>query len=64
MLDLQVQHSGSLSMALLILAGSLTVWLLPAFKGNHWREKTLQRKGYNLISELDAPSSRESHYAL
>ena len=60
MLDLQVQHSDSLPMALLILVGSLTIWLLPAFKGNHWREKVLLRKGYSLVSELDAPSAREA----
>ncbi len=60
MLDLQTQHSGSLTMALLILACSLAVWLLPAFKGNIWREKSLLRKGYSLVSELDAPSAREA----
>lgn len=41
---------------LMIMVGYLLVILVPAFKGNTWRENMLQSKGYVLTGEVKASS--------
>ena len=41
---------------LMIMLGYLLIMLVPAFKGNAWREKNLQSKGYVLTGEVKASS--------
>lgn len=39
---------------LVYFSGFLLIWLLPAFKGNKWRETNLLKKGYSLTSTVQA----------
>lgn len=34
--------------------GYLTLWLLPAFKGNQWRETNLSKRGYEKTATVQA----------
>ncbi len=45
----------------LILFGVYTgLWLVPGFKGNKWRERYLERRGYELIKTVKAGSPEEA----
>jgi len=33
------------------------VWLVPALRGNGWRESHLARRGYVFVGEVSAPSA-------
>lgn len=35
---------------LIISAGYIALWLVPAFQGNRWREANLNRRGYRFLS--------------
>ena len=37
---------------LLLSAGSFALWLVPAFKGNKWREENLTKRGYTLVNSV------------
>lgn len=37
-----------------LLAGYFALWLVPAFKGNKWREENLSKRGYELLSSAKA----------
>ncbi|MFN2267782.1 MAG: DUF2628 domain-containing protein, partial [Desulfonatronovibrio sp.] len=41
---------------LMIMLGYLLIMLIPAFKGNIWRENLLQDKGYILKTKIEASS--------
>lgn len=48
-------ESGLQAIAYLVLiAGYLALWLVPAFKGNAWRAANLVSKGYELTDTLQA----------
>ena len=51
----QSQESGAQALVYLILAaGYFALWLVPAFKGNKWREENLSKRGYELLSSAQA----------
>ena len=51
----QSQESGAQALVYLILAaGYFASWLVPAFKGNKWREENLSKRGYELLSSAQA----------
>ena len=39
---------------LILAAGYFTLWLVPAFKGNKWREENLTKRGYEKIATVQA----------
>jgi len=39
---------------LLLAAGYFTGWLVPAFKGNKWREENLSKRGYEQLTTVQA----------
>jgi Protein of unknown function (DUF2628) len=39
---------------LLLVAGYLTLGLVPGFKGNKWREKNLVRRGFEMLGTVQA----------
>jgi len=51
----QSQESGAQALVYLILAAAyFALWLVPAFKGNKWREENLSKRGYELLSSVQA----------
>lgn len=51
----QSGESGARVLVYLILAvGYLTIWLVPAFKGNKWRERNLSKRGYEQLTTVQA----------
>jgi hypothetical protein len=49
----QSQKSGEQALVfLLVSAGYFALWLVPAFRGNNWREENLSKRGYELISTV------------
>jgi len=51
----QSQESGAQALVYLILAaGYFALWLIPAFKGNKWREENLSKRGYELNSSVQS----------
>ena len=49
-------NGGSPALFLLVAAVYFILWLLPAFKGNQWREKNLTKRGYQLQGTVQAAS--------
>ncbi len=49
--------------SLIIIIGYWALWLIPGFKGNKWREKNLQKRGYELIDTIQA-ETRDAALAL
>ncbi|HEX4962679.1 MAG TPA: hypothetical protein VF173_17720 [Thermoanaerobaculia bacterium] len=47
---------------IIVLAGLLVLWLIPAFKGNTWREKNLAARGYEKVFTVQA-ETRDSAIA-
>jgi hypothetical protein len=43
---------------IITLIGSLAVWLVPAIKGNSWRESDLVVREYELVSEVRAEAPK------
>lgn len=39
---------------LILAAGYFTLWLIPAFKGNSWREQNLSKRGYEKLATIHA----------
>ncbi|MBP8812264.1 MAG: DUF2628 domain-containing protein [Laribacter sp.] len=39
---------------LLLAAGYFALWLVPAFKGNKWREENLSKRGYEQLTSVQA----------
>lgn len=39
---------------LILSLGYFALWLIPAFKGNEWRENNLAKKGYDRLSSVEA----------
>ncbi|MCG9056141.1 DUF2628 domain-containing protein [Laribacter hongkongensis] len=39
---------------LLLAAGYFALWLVPAFKGNKWREANLSKRGYEQLTSVQA----------
>lgn len=39
---------------LILSAGYLMLWLVPAFKGNKWREENLSKRGYEQLTTVQA----------
>jgi hypothetical protein len=51
----QSRESGSQAFVYLILAaGNFALLLVPAFKGNKWREENLSKRGYEQLSTVQA----------
>jgi hypothetical protein len=51
----QAGDSGAKAFVYLILAaGYFTLWLVPAFKGNSWRERSLSKRGYELVATVQS----------
>lgn len=42
--------------ALVLLVCYLVLWLVPAFKGNKWRDRNLCKKGYKCVATVQAKS--------
>lgn len=42
------------ALSYLILAGYFALWLVPAFKGNKWREENLSKRGYEKLATVQA----------
>lgn len=38
-------------------AGYFALWLIPAFKGNKWREQNLTKRGFELVSTVEAETT-------
>ncbi len=54
-IDASRSSPGELALAyLMLLGGSFTVWLVPAFKGNSWRVSNLVSRGYEFVAEVRA----------
>jgi len=39
---------------LILAVGNFTLWLVPGFKGNKWREENLTKRGYEKITTVQA----------
>lgn len=52
--DASAQDGAAAVVYLLLAAAYFSLWLVPAFKGNGWRESNLQRRGFALVAELQA----------
>lgn len=39
---------------LILIAGYFALWLVPAFKGNKWREENLLKRGYEILTTVQA----------
>lgn len=51
----QAGKGGAQALVYLILAaGYFTLWLVPAFKGNSWREQNLSKRGYEQVSTVQS----------
>ncbi|WP_304307844.1 DUF2628 domain-containing protein [Pseudacidovorax intermedius] len=51
-------ESGTQALVYLLLsAGYFVLWLLPAFKGNAWRDADLVRRGYDRLATLEADTA-------
>jgi len=51
----QSQESDAQTLVFLIIsAGYFSLWLVPAFKGNKWREENLKKRGFELLSSIRA----------
>jgi len=51
----QAQASGAQALVYFVLAaGYFVLWLVPPFKGNKWREENLSKRGYELLSTVQA----------
>lgn len=51
----QSQESEAQALVYLILAaGYFALWLVPAFKGNKWREENLSKRGFEFLSSVQA----------
>ena len=51
----QSGEGGAQALVYLILAaGYFTLWLVPAFKGNKWREENLTKRGYEQLTTVQA----------
>lgn len=51
----QAGDSGAKAFVYLILAaGYFALWLIPALKGNSWREKNLSKRGYELVATIQS----------
>jgi Protein of unknown function (DUF2628) len=46
--------SGSVGTILVVLAGHLALSLIPAFKGNEWRIKNLEKRGFKFVASVSA----------
>jgi hypothetical protein len=46
--------SGSAGILLVVLIGHLALSLIPAFKGNEWRIKNLEKRGFNFVASVSA----------
>lgn len=54
----QSAEGGAQTLVYLILAaGYFTLWLVPAFKGNKWREENLSKRGYEQLATVQAETS-------
>ena len=42
---------------LLLVAANIALWLTPAFKGNSWRVRNLEKNGYELVGESQADTA-------
>ena len=42
---------------LLVGGGYLALWLIPAFRGNSWRAKNLPKRGYKLVTTVQAKTA-------
>ncbi len=50
---------------LIVAAGYFTLWLVPAFKGNKWRENNLSKRGYEklITVQTETPEAAIAHAA-
>lgn len=49
------QEGGAQALVYLVLASAyFALWLIPPFKGNKWREENLSKRGYELLSTVQA----------
>ncbi|MBS1174130.1 MAG: hypothetical protein H6R05_261 [Burkholderiaceae bacterium] len=39
---------------LVLMVGNFALWLIPAFKGNKWREEDLIKRGFTFLRTVDA----------
>ena len=54
----QSGEGGAQGLVYLILAvGYVALWLVPAFKGNKWREENLSKRGYEQLTTVQAETS-------
>lgn len=55
----------SVLMYLILFVAYIALWLVPAFKGNKWREENLAKRGYELLSSVQAemPDAAVAHLA-
>ena len=49
-----LQGASQATADLLVLAAYFALWLVPAFKGNKWRDQDLANRGYNLLTTVKA----------
>ena len=51
----QSQEGGAQALVYFVLAAAyFALWLVPAFKGNKWREENLSKRGYELLGAVQA----------
>lgn len=51
----QSRQGGEQAVVYLLLAAAyFALWLIPPFKGNRWREHNLERRGFALLSTVEA----------
>jgi hypothetical protein len=46
--------------ATVLFSGAIVAWLLPVFRGNHWCEQALQRRGCSRLAQLAAATEAEA----
>lgn len=63
--DTSPESGAQVIVYLLVAVGSIALALVPLFKGNGWRERNLQSRGYELVSTTEAatPDAAIAHVA-
>lgn len=58
-MDLSPEGGARAVAYLIVAAGNMGLWLVPAFQGNRWREANLTRRGYRFLSavEVETPDA-------